>query len=178
MKYTFTLLFSLVLALAALAQNDTNVVTAPVDLSTNAPVSGKSEPMSIEVTFGGGGISVGDTHEFALDFSFSLNPIAKLPNLWFGVNESVAFYPNFAGSTDLFSDWVTHIYKQLYVNTGWTVGTVYAKDEDFVYRTGPEVTFQFYVKDNAFIYAGANYDIVGKQNDNGFRYSFGIGLTF
>jgi hypothetical protein len=132
---------------------------------------------SWEVTLGGGGSSVKGNSDFGLDFSIATNPFEKLSSLWVGVAQSIYWEPCVSGSTDVFVDWNTHVYKDLYLNTGWSVGTVYDRYASSIFRTGPEVSLQYYTSDNAFIYAGINYDFVNRGN-NGLRYSFGLGLSF
>lgn len=144
---------------------------------TNVVEQGAKEYGGIELTLGGSGIKDKETSEFGLDFSISTNPFKHVPQVWVGVAQSLFWASSsFDGSTDVFADWNTHIYKDLYLNTGWSVGSVYDK-HSHIWRTGPEVTLQYYTSDNAFIYLGANYDIVSEGN-NGFRYGFGIGLAF
>jgi hypothetical protein len=85
----------------------------------------------------------------------------------------------------LFVDWSQAILPstlddKLYLNVGWSGGAEYDNSgASAVWRTGPEATFQYYTSDNAFIYAGVNYDVFkSDRNEGGFRYSFGIGLSF
>jgi hypothetical protein len=175
--------FKLILMLAALcsfgALADTNTITTPTLSLTNAVEEAKSAG-GWEVTLGGGGVDVNGQSEFGLDISVSHNPFESLPNLWFGIVQGSYWEPSFSGSTDLNVNWSSHLTGELYVNTGWSGGVVYDNDTttDTIWRTGPEVTFQYYVGEgNAFIYAGVNYDFVS-EGDNGFRYGFGIGLSF
>lgn len=167
-----TIFASLILSLGLLtaSADETSLV------STND--AGKSTPFSVEITLGGSGLNIDGESSFGMDFSVSTNPFEQLPNLWTGVAQGLYWEPTFAGSTDIFVDWSTHLFYELYVNTGWSVGGVY-NETSVNWRTGPEVTFQYYIGDNAFIYAGANYDLWLDNNDeNGFRYGFGVGLTF
>lgn len=150
--------------------------TNKLNVTLAAPASGGKEFGGYELTLGGGGVSVAGNNSFGLDVSLSSNPFKQLPSLWLGVAQGVAWEPTFSGSTDLFADWSTHLYKDLWVNTGWSVGGVYDKS-NLVWRTGPEVTFQYYIGDSAFLYSGVNYDLQ-TQGKSGFRYSFGIGLSF
>jgi hypothetical protein len=155
-----------------------SLVGLTINAQTNSvSTENKKDYGSWELTLGGGGITLDNQTEFGLDFSLSTNPFEKLPNLWLGIAQGFAWEPKFAGSTDFFADWTTHIYKELYVNTGWSVGAVYGIESSIVWRTGPEVTFEYYVGDSSFIYAGVNYDITSRDK-NDFRYSFGIGMTF
>lgn len=58
------------------------------------------------------------------------------------------------GATDLYSDWSWNIVKdKLCLNTGWSAGALYDRDT-LGWRTGPELTLQYYTSGNAFIYAG------------------------
>ncbi len=118
--------------------------------------------------------------------SLSTNPFESRPEIWLGVAQSLYWEPTFSGSTDLFVDWSQAIVPsllndKLYLNLGWSVGTLYDNESAnaFIYRTGPEATFEYYTSDTSFIYAGVNYDLVqsGKTEGN-FRYSFGIGISF
>lgn len=161
--------------------------TAPsVTLEKETENAGKSAPNTWEFTLGGAGETINNVEDsvFYLDFSAATNPIKPLPNLWFGFVQGFAWEPKLAGATDIFSEWSFHLWKDLWVNTGYSVGVIYnsyedTEEEDFssYWRHGPQVTFQYYVGDNAFLYFGANYDIVSR-GENGFRYSAGIGLAF
>lgn len=128
-----------------------------------------------ELTIGGGGTAIDGEHLYGLDVTLSTNPLKPLPDLWFGIAQGAYWEPEFGGSTDLYADWNWHLFSELYLNTGWSVGVVYGDGHYF--RTGPQLTFQFYVTDSSFIYAGANYDLNDGQS-NGFRYSFGVGIAF
>ncbi len=143
--------------------------------TSNVVESAKSESFVKEFTFGGYGSSVNGENEVGVDVSFSTNPFKTLSKLWVGVAQGVYWAPTFGGSTDFNVNWSTHLFKELYINTGWSVGGVYDA-VSFAGRTGPEVTFQYYLGSNSFIYAGANYDI--SKDTSGFRYSFGMGMTF
>lgn len=154
----------------------TNTTTT---VSTNE-VSGK-EFGSYELTLGGGGESINGETTFGLDFSLSTNPLKVRPEVWVGFAQGLYWEPNFAGSTDLFADWSQNLWKEkLYANVGWSVGALYTNKELDTWRTGPELTLQYYVTDSSFIFAGVNYDVwqSNSDRDNGFRYSFGIGLTW
>ena len=134
-----------------------------------------------ELTLGGGGESIDGENSFGLDFSLSTNPFKARPEVWVGFAQGLYWEPTFAGSTDLFVDWSQNLWKDtLYANIGWSGGALYDNgDSDVVWRTGPELTLQFYTSDNAFIFAGVNYDVFrSDKNEGGFRYSFGIGLSF
>lgn len=162
MKYKLLIIVALLACLFTSQAADTNAVAADKEFG------------NYELTLGGGG--VGADSSFGLDVSLSTNPLKWAPNIWFGAAQGVAWEPTFGGSTDLFIDRSTQVYKKLYINTGWFVGGVY-DTSDHYWRTGPEVTFEYYIGDSTFFYAGTNYDIVSK-GDNGFRYSFGIGFTW
>ena len=171
---------------SAIAQTNTQSVPTVV---TNAVADDDSKPWTVELTLGGGSIVVPKTGEAetSLDFSIEVNPFKKLPNVWVGFQQSVAWTPTFAGSTDLIGEYSWHIYKNLWLNTGWTVGAVYDNESSPAWRTGPEATAQFYIGNSAFIYGGVNYDLVqwGQNIDkalangeNPFRFAWGIGTTF
>jgi hypothetical protein len=154
----------------------TNVVDK---VSTNV-VNGK-EFGSYELTLGGGGESVNGENTFGLDFSLSTNPLRIRPEVWFGVAQGLYWEPAFAGSTDVFVDWSQPIWKEkVYANVGWSVGTLYSNKKIDTWRTGPEFTVNYYTSGNAFLFAGVNYDVwqSNRDRDNGFRYSFGIGITW
>lgn len=134
-----------------------------------------------EFTLGGGGESFEGENVFGLDLSLSTNPFQARPEVWVGMVQGLYWEPSFAGSTDLFIDWSQNLWNEvLYANIGWSGGVLYDNgDSDVVWRTGPELTLQYYTADNAFIYAGVNYDVFSSDdNEGGFRYSFGIGLSF
>jgi len=178
MKKYITLIGLAVLSLVSVsAQTDTNTVAT---VSTNAVESGK-EFGSYELTLGGGGESINGESTFGLDFSLSTNPLKVRPEVWVGLAQGLYWEPDFAGSTDIFADWSQALWKEkLYANLGWSVGALYTNKNLDTWRTGPELTLQYYTTGNAFIFAGVNYDVwqSNKDNDNGFRYSFGIGFTF
>lgn len=165
-------------ALAASAQTNSVATNSVSTLSlTNAASSGK-EAGGIEITLGGGGVTnpKNGKSEVAVDFSISTNPFEKVADLWLGVAQSVAWEPSFYGSTDVYADWNWHVWNQtIYLNTGWSVGSVYDRDTA-LWRTGPEVSLQYYTSDNAFIYVGVNYDI--QKKDDAVRFSWGLGLSF
>lgn len=159
------------------------VATQPPENLKVAPVvsddAGKLDKQGWELTLGGDGITVNGKTQFALDFSLETNPIKPLRSLWMGFAQSFSWEPILAGSTDLLVEWSWHVWKDLYVNTGYQGGIVYSnyKDDPSYWRHGPEITAQYYVGDNAFIYAQINYDFV-TRGDDGVRYSAGIGLAF
>lgn len=167
-----TLLALIAMIVIATSQASTNIAIQSVE----AP-AGKSEAFTFEFTLGGGGIEIGGVTEFGIDLSIAVNPIEQLPSLWFGIAQGAACDPRFFGSTDLNVNWSWHLYDQLYLNTGWSGGAEYSEDTQAAWRTGPETTLQYYIGDSAFIYAGCNYDL-NKKADDGWRYSFGIGITF
>jgi hypothetical protein len=172
MKKLITAIAILAIGLATVSAADTNVLQ-----STSS--DSKSESGSWEFTLGGGGVNVANDTSFGLDVGISTNPLKALPSLWFGLNQGFAWEPTFSGSSDVNVNWSWHVYKSLYLNTGWSVGAAYDQ-HTVAWRTGPEVTFQYYIGDSAFLFAGANYDIQldRDRGPNGFRYSFGIGLAF
>jgi len=135
-----------------------------------------------EITLGGAGVVVPKTgsSQFGLDFSLATDPLKFAPNVWFGWNQELTWEPNFAGSSDLYSEYAWNLYKNLWMNTGWSVGILYDKETSPLYRTGPQVEFEFYVGDHSFFYTTVNYDFNSDTSrvQNGIRYSFGIGFTF
>lgn len=159
----------------------TNYVTVP-DITVEAPDTG----MPMEFTLGASGSSLPSTGESSVgvDLTLGVQPF-KLP-IWFGIGQGVAWEPTFSGSTDLYADWAWEITDSLNLNTGWSVGALY-DTETLGWRSGPEVSLQWYTKGDAFIVVGANYDLVTKASDgewksggseSGFRYFAGIGFAF
>ena len=102
----------------------TNTVTAPTVVLAD---SAKGMPM--ELTLGGAGVTdpkTGST-EFGFNFTLSVQPL-KQP-IWFGISQELGWSPSLVGATDLYSDWAWRIYKEkLYLNTGWSVGTTYDRN--------------------------------------------------
>ena len=168
-----TILLAIGLAFGALASDTNTVTVAEVD-------GGRQIPFTLEFTLGGGGVttSEGDS-SFGIDFSLGINPIERLPNVWLGVVQGLYWEPSFSGSTDLYADYSFLIYKDtVYLNLGWSGGIVYDTESSY-WRTGPEVSLQYYVTDDAFIYVGANYDFnLNSEVEDGIRYGFGLGLNF
>jgi hypothetical protein len=108
-----------------------------------------------------------------------VNPFKKAPKVWLGVSQSVYWDPKVSGSTDLNVNYSWHLYKSLYLNTGWAAGLVYQRNDDSLtsyWRTGPQACLQYYIG-NAFVYSGLDYDLI-TRGSSGWRYSFGIGLVF
>lgn len=152
--------------------------------ATSVSESGK-QAGGWELTLGGGGTEINGESSVGLDFSLSTNPLKSRPEIWLGIAQGLYWEPTFSGSTDLFVDWSQSILPSklndsLYLNVGWSGGSLYDNEgSDIIWRTGPETTFQYYTSDNAFIYAGVNYDVFSSDsNEGGFRYSFGIGICF
>jgi hypothetical protein len=171
--------FALFLTVATVSLNaQTNVLN-----TTNAVAGGKKSG-SWELTLGGAGETLNGVSYFGLDFSLSTNPFKARPEVWVGIAQSLYWEPSFAGSTDLFVDWSVAILPSklddsLYLNLGWSGGALYDTTSATNWRTGPEVTLQYYTSDTAFIFAGVNYDVYrSDKNEGGFRYSFGIGITW
>jgi hypothetical protein len=155
-------------------------IVLTIGLTSNAQTNlvDSKEFGGYEFTLSGGGVTIDGESEYGLDFSLSTNPLEFAPNIWFGVAQGLYFEPDFAGSTDVFVDYNIHLYGELYVNVGWFGGVVYDGYDHF-YRTGPELTLQYYTSDNAFIFAGVNYDIdINNDQVSGFRYGIGLGLSF
>jgi len=178
-KYIASLALVALVGLTANAQTNTTVATPSGFLE--AKDEGKAFG-GYELTLGGGGTEINGESVFGLDFSLSTNPFKCRPEVWVGIAQGLYWEPSFAGSTDLFVDWSQNIWKeQLYLNVGWSGGVQYdnAADSEAIWRTGPEVTLQYYTTGNAFIYAGVNYDVFSSDGEEGnWRYSFGIGFTF
>ncbi len=170
-NHTMKHIITITIALGSLAS-----ASAQTNLITTNSVAGKTSG-GIELTLGGAGTHINGQNEVGADLSISINPFSSRPEVWIGVAQSVYWSPKFAGSTDLFADWSQNIWREkLYANIGWSAGTTYG--EDCIQRTGPELTLQYYVSDDAFVYAGVNWDAVVSKGNSGFRYSFGIGLSF
>ena len=169
----------------------TNTITAPaltLGDSGHMPMDeAKAKGMPMELTLGGAGITIPHTGEtsFGVDVGFSIQPL-KYP-IWFNLSQSLAWEPSFAGSTDVGADWSWAIVTdKLYLNTGWSVGAVY-DTSTLGWRSGPEISLEYYTSGNVFLYVGANYDLINKESGGGwivgdnnspFRYSFGIGWAF
>ncbi len=188
-------LFSLLIAVALLGataqaadtntvNTTTNAITAPT-LSLEKSESEKGMPKELQL--GGSGVTnpkTGET-EFGLNFSFSCQP-TKYP-VWVGISQELGWSPSFAAATDLdVAPSLAIIKDKLYLNYGWSVGATYDRTT-LGWRTGPELSLEYYTTGNAFIIAGANYDLFTKQNassgwvtakDNALRYYFGVGIAF
>lgn len=188
MKKTLLSLALVVVASVGYAQTNsvtvTNVVTLTNTVSALAEQMEQAAPAKeyggYELTFSAGGAAFGDEDYFGLDVSLSSNPFEKLPNLWLGVSQGIYWEPSFAGATDLFADWNTHLFGELYVNTGWSAGVVYDKSTSY-FRHGPEVSFEYYLNGGStFLIAGANwrFNESGSGVKDGLDYTFGIGLAF
>jgi len=186
-KYILSLVLLIALVFSVNAQTNTvstNAIAVPTLSLTNAPDTGKASG-SWELTLGGGGETLNGESYFGLDFSIGTNPFEKRPEVWITLSQSLYWEPSFAGSTDIGVDWCWNVLPKVFndslnLNTGWSGGALYDNQgSDVVWRTGPEATLQYYTSDNAFIYAGVNYDVFrSDKNEGGFRYSFGIGLSF
>ena len=191
----------LLLALVGLTANAQNVVTvtnyvtitntiaapAMTLAGTTAPES-KGWPM--ELTLGASGITVPGTGQTEFGFNFTLSAQPLSVPIWFGISQELGWEPTLAGATDLYADWSWALVKEkLYLNTGWSVGATYDRST-LGWRTGPEISLEYYTTGNAFIFVGANYDLVtrdsagswhtaeGSSGLNNLRYSAGIGIAF
>jgi|FAXJ01.1.fsa_nt_gi hypothetical protein len=169
----------------------TNTITAPVVTlgdSGHMPMDeSKSNSWPMEVTFGAAGVTVPHTGQtsFGLDVGLSVQPFT-VP-IWFGISQEFTWSPSFAGSTDLDATYAFAIIKdKLYLNAGWSGGAVYDRSS-IAWRSGPELQLEYYTKGNAFLYVGANYDLINHDAANGWtvgananplRYSAGIGIAF
>ena len=177
MKTLFLSLLAVVALVGATVNaTETNQVPNLLPPVTNTVSSDDVTKHDITISAGGLVVPNGQS-ENALDFSFSLNPFKSARNLWLGVAQSVAWSPQFAGSTDLDANWSFHIYKQLYLLPGWSVGTVYQANSSAIWRTSPELQAQYYLGDDVFIIGQVNYDFVSRGK-NDFRWSLGVGFEF
>lgn len=166
---------------ASYAADTTNAVSLSL---TNAPDEKTGWPK--ELTLSGSGVTnpkSGET-EFGLSVSYSVQPL-KQP-IWFGISQDLGWFPSLEGATDLDSTWSWKLVQdKVYLNTGWSVGATYDR-HSIGWRTGPEVSLEYYTKGNAFIIAGVNYDLFTHSATDGWqtakgnplRYFFGIGIAF
>ena len=170
---------------------DTNTIKAPkLTLEGNSSTTDTNKDYDkIDLTLGSAGTSYGGHNEVGVDVSLSIDPFKQLPSLWVGVSQSLYWQPAFQGSTDIDADWSIDIYKEkLYLNPGWSIGDVYGASSYNLVRTGPEVTLQYYVSDDVYLYGSANYDLLTKdshsgwqtsnRDNNGWRWSIGLGWEF
>lgn len=199
---TLTLALALI-GLTASAQNTvtvtnyvtiTNTITAPAITYGNSghmPMDeSKSKGWPVELTLGAGGITVpGTGHtEFGFNFTLSVQPLS-VP-IWFGISQELGWEPTLAGATDLDAAWAFSLIKdKLYLNAGWSGGATYDR-ETLGWRTGPELSLEYYTTGNAFIFVGVNYDLAvrdssgswhiaeGSSGLNNLRPSAGIGIAF
>lgn len=176
----------------SVSTDDTNAIKAPkLTLEGDSSTTDTNKDYDkIDLTLGSAGTSYGGHNEVGVDVSLSIDPFKQLPSLWVGVSQSLYWQPAFQGSTDVDADWAIDIYKEkVYLDPGWSVGDVYgAKSYNNVFRTGPEVTLQYYVSDDVYFYGTANYDLLTKESngswqtsnnkDNGWRWSIGLGWEF
>ena len=178
-------------ALAAIGFNQASAAASTNTVSDSSITQTNETPEfnKIDLTFGSAGTSYGGHNEVGIDVSVSIDPFQKLPELWVGVSQSLYWQPAFAASTDIDAAWNFNITDKICVLGGWSIGDVYgAADINNLIRTGPEAIAQYYVSDNAYFYGAVNYDLLTQQsgqswqtsnsNNNGFRWSFGIGLEF
>ena len=158
----------------AIAQtNTTPVITAP-DLTVSNAVPDYNK---LDFTLGASGYSQrGQQANDGVDISASIDPFKKLPDLWVGVSQSAYWTPDFSGATDIDATWSYNAYGNLCLNPGWSAGTVYGNGNNYN-RTGPELTLQYYTSDDAYMYAGVNYDLNSNSRPD-WRWSVGIGLEF
>lgn len=156
------------------------LITLNLNAQTNDVAESGKEFGGWEFTLGGDGEAINGERTFGLDFSLSTNPLEFRPEVWVGVAQGLYWDSVLAGSTDLFIDWSQHLFDELYLNVGWSGGALYGKDAETVWRTGPEVTLQYYTSDNSFVFAGLNYDLFKSddEDEGKFRYSLGLGLSF
>lgn len=172
----------------------TNTITAPAVTLGNSghmPMDeAKAKGWPMELTLGAGGITVPGTGQTEFGFNFTLSAQPLSVPIWFGISQELGWEPTLAGATDLYADWSWALVKEkLYLNTGWSVGTTYDR-ETLGWRSGPEISLEYYTTGNAFIFVGANYDLFtrdsagswhtaeGSSGLNNLRYSAGIGIAF
>lgn len=173
MKKYITILLMLILGSVVIhAQTNQTSLT-----ETNK--SEEKEYGSVEITLGAAGTTINGKSSGGFDFSVSVNPFKKASSIWVGIVQGMYWEPEFSGSTDVFADWVFPIYKDtVYLQPGWSVGAVYDSKSTEMWRTGPELTLQYWVGESSFVYVGANYDLFVSKGDSGLRYSCGIGFSF
>jgi hypothetical protein len=197
----FNYLFALILVvgllagLTAQAQNTVTVtnyvtITNTVSADTNALTSTNSAPDfgKYDITFSSAGSHYGSQTQAGIDLSVSSNPFEDLSSLWFGVSQSLYWAPSFGGSTDVDADWNVSITDKICVLGGWSVGDVYGAGVNNLIRTGPEAIAQYYFSNDVYLYGQINYDLLTQEsgggwqtsssNNNGFRWSVGIGMEF
>lgn len=170
----------LAVSLLTLTASATEVVTNQVPnllpplTDTNAATG---EVTKHDITLSAGGqINHSGHADTALDFSYSANPFTFARPLWLGVSQALGWKP-FAGSTDLDANWCLHVFGNLYTLPGVSGGLVYGSEGKPVWRTGPELQAQYYLKDDVYIIGQVNYDIVTEGKDDT-RWSIGIGYEF
>lgn len=161
--------------------NKITCIMATLVAAMSVACAQEEQKQNWELTLGGGGQSInGEASSVGVDVGLSTNPFKTLPDLWVGAVQGLYWEPALSGSTDINSNWNFHIYKNLYLNTGWSVGALYSGGHLDTWRTGPQATFEYYIGENAFVYAGVDYDLWLSNSDaeNGFRWSFGLGITW
>ena len=161
--------------------NKINIIIASLFAAFNIAYAEEQAQQNWQLSIGGGGETInGQPSSVGVDVDLSTGPFKSLPNLWFGVVQGAYWEPYFFGSTDLNSNWSFHVYKNLYLNTGWNVGALYSSEGIDTWRTGPQASFQLYIGDNSYMYTGVDYDLwlSNREAESGFRWSFGVGLTW
>lgn len=187
MKYILTILTMLSLTATGLKAEGTNDVTTTnttATISLDDTNASKGMPMELMLAASGVTVPKGQT-SFGVDLSLSVQPLS-VP-IWFGISQEFTWQPSFAGATDLDAAWSFRIYKEkLYLNAGWSAGAVYDQST-LGWRSGPEISLEYYTKGNAFFILGANYDLINKASGQSWtlgtskdplRYFFGIGIAF
>ena len=183
MKTLFLSLLAIVLLGCSVNAQTTNGGTTVITGPTVATNTSTHWPM--EITIGGSGLTDPKTRDsqFGLAGTISVQPFS-VP-VWIGINQELGWNPQIVGATDLYSDYAWRLgTDKLYLNTGWSAGMLY--DANTIgWRTGPEVSLEYYTKGNAFIQAGINYDLEtyasgGWQfaGSGALRYSVGVGIAF
>ena len=168
--------------------DDTNAIKTPKLTLEGTNSADAKDYNKIDLTLSSAGTSYGGHNEVGVDVSLSIDPLKDLPDLWVGISQSLYWQPKFAGSTDIDGDWNVHIYKQVYLQGGWSFGDVYGSDSFNLLRTGPEAILQYYVSDDVYFYGCVNYDLLTKdshggwqtdnRDNNGWRWSIGLGWEF
>lgn len=181
MKKLITLIAMLTAVASAKAQtNATQAIVAPDLTLTNAPADTNKNYGKYDFTLGGDGFVNPHSGQsgFQFDIGLSTDPFKKIPALWVGIDQGIAWEPSFSGSTDVSIYYSFDIYKgKVYCNPGWSAGAVYGGDPT-QYRSGPLLEFQYYITDSVFIYNDINYDAILSHGQGGLRDSFGLGFEF
>ena len=154
----------------------TNTVINGDGVNTNPP----PDKTAWELTFGASGIGDLKTrnHSGGLDISLEASPFSANRNIWIGGEQAINVDSGFSGFSDLFVEYSFDIYKgKWYVNPGWDIRATYASGGTPDFGTGPHVSLQYFIFNDAFIYGQVNY-LFQSKGDDGLLYSAGVGITF